>query len=151
MLGPEALSHIDSAKSPPSFPNCRQPSSLRSMYCSSSIRKTVEEPKLLGVLMIPDDCVSMALPAVNSTLLHPVMVGSSNTAGQETVGVFSLVVSKVVSEDVSEVVSEVVFVGDEQDSKRISCNRIESNNNNEKVLFHTPLNDEKNDENIPPG
>ena len=98
MLGPEALSHIDSAKSPPSFPNCRQPSSLRSMYCSSTIRKTVEEPKPLGVLMIPEDCVSMELPAVNSTPLHPVMVGSSRTAGQETVVVvvLSVVVLPVV-------------------------------------------------------
>ncbi len=35
--------------------------------------------------MIPEDCVSMELPAVKSTPLHPVMVGSSKTAGQETV------------------------------------------------------------------
>ena len=35
--------------------------------------------------MIPEDCVSMELAAVKSTPLHPVMVGSSKTAGQETV------------------------------------------------------------------
>ena len=37
--------------------------------------------------------MSMELPAVNSTPLHPVMVGSSRTAGQETVVVvvFSVV------------------------------------------------------------
>ena len=92
MLAPEALSHIDSAKSSPSFPNCRQPSSLRSMYCSSSIRKTVEEPKPLGVLMIPEDCVSMELAAVNSTPLHPVMVGSFISAVQEAGAVVSVVV-----------------------------------------------------------
>ena len=127
MLGPEALSHIDSAKSPPSFPNCRQPSSLRSMYCSSSIRKTVEEPKLLGVLMIPDDCVSMALLAVNSTLSHPVMDGSSNTAGQETVGVFS-VVEVVPSSAVAsaEVVSLVASLGEEHAARKISCSRMDS-------------------------
>ena len=34
----------------------------------------------------------MELPAVKSTPLHPVMVGSSRTAGQETVVVLSVVV-----------------------------------------------------------
>ena len=48
--------------------------------------------------MIPEDCVSMELPAVNSTPLHPVMVGSSRTAGQETVVV---VVFSVVFEPLS--------------------------------------------------
>ena len=50
--------------------------------------------------MIPEDCVSMELPAVNSTPLHPVMVGSSRTAGQETVVVvvLSVVVLSVVFE-----------------------------------------------------
>jgi hypothetical protein len=42
----------------------------------------------------------MELPAVNSTPLHPVMVGSSKTAGQETVVVvvLSVVVLSVVFE-----------------------------------------------------
>jgi hypothetical protein len=42
----------------------------------------------------------MELPAVNSTPLHPVMVGSSRTAGQETVVVvvLSVVVLSVVFE-----------------------------------------------------
>jgi len=53
------------------------------MYCSSSIRKTVEGPKPLGVLMIPEDCVSMELAAVKSTPLHPVMLGSLTAAVQE--------------------------------------------------------------------
>ena len=35
--------------------------------------------------MIPEDCVSMELVAVKSTPLHPVMLGSSKTAGQEPV------------------------------------------------------------------
>ena len=48
------------------------------------------------------------------------------------------------------VVSVVVFVGDEHDSKRISCNRIVSKNSTEKVLFHTLLDDEKDDGTIPP-
>ena len=44
--------------------------------------------------------MSMELPAVNSTPLHPVMVGSSRTAGQETVVVvvLSVVVLSVVFE-----------------------------------------------------
>ena len=88
----------------------------------------------------------MELAANKSTPLQPVMVGSFKTAGQETVGVFSVVVSEVVSE----VVSVVVFVGDEQDSKRINCNRIVSKDSTEKVLFHTLLDDEKDDGTIPP-
>ena len=48
--------------------------------------------------------MSMEVPAVNSTPLHPVMVGSSKTAGQETVVV--VVLSVVV---LSVVVLSVVF------------------------------------------
>ena len=48
----------------------------------------------------------MELPAVKSTPLHPVMVGSSRTAGQETVVVLSVV---VVSSVVVVVVLSVLF------------------------------------------
>ena len=92
----------------------------------------------------------MELAANKSTPLQPVMVGSSNNAGHETVGVFS-VVEVVPSSAVTSavVVSLVAFSGEEHAARKINCSRMDSGNKTERVCFPNLSNEIKDDRSIP--
>ena len=91
----------------------------------------------------------MELAANKSTPLQPVMVGSSNNAGHETVGVFSVVVvvpSSAIAP--AEVVFLVASSGEEHAARKISS-RMDSENKTERVCFPNLSNEIKDDRTIP--